>query len=82
MTAFSRQNINHEMSLFQTLTPFSLYFDPHDSFFLSCEAIMLNFIFLKYLYNMHKTLFGGGYLICNIKFTISVSYTMTVEKKI
>ena len=40
-----------------------------------------SFIFLPYLYNMHKTLYGGSYLICNIKVTISVRYTMTADKK-
>ena len=30
---------------------------------------------------MHKTLLGGGYLICNIKFTIFVDCTMIADKK-
>ena len=33
-----------------------------------------NFFSLQYLYNMHKALFGGGYVICNIKFTCTLYY--------
>ena len=54
---------------------------------LSCEAIILKlenaatFFFLQNHYNMHKTLFRGGYLICNIKVTIFVGCTMIADKK-
>ena len=37
--------------------------------------------FLQNYYNMHKTLLGGGYLICNIKATIFVDCTMIADKK-
>ena len=36
---------------------------------------------LQYLYNMHKTLFGGGYVICNIKVTISEGCSVIADKK-
>ena len=36
---------------------------------------------LQYLYNMHKTLFFGGYLLCNIKDTIFVRCTIIADKK-
>ena len=36
--------------------------------------------FLQYLYNMHKPLFSGGYLICNIRVTIFVHCTMIGDK--
>ena len=54
---------------------------------LSCEAIIFKpenaatFFFLQNYYNMHKTLLGGGYLICNIKVTIFLDCTMIADKK-
>ena len=38
------------------------------------------FLFLQYLYNMHKALFGGFYLRCNIRVTIFVRCTMIRNK--
>ena len=40
MNAIFKETINHEKSLIQTLTPFSLYFDQQDTLF-SCGAINL-----------------------------------------
>ena len=38
------------------------------------------FFFLENLYNMHKTLFSGVYLICNIKVTICLRCTVIADK--
>ena len=87
MTAFSKQTINHEKSLFQPWL-LALCILISKVLCLSREAIMLKlengatfFFFLQYLYNMHKTLFGWGYLICNIKVTIFVRCTPIADKK-
>ena len=87
MTAFSKQTINHDKSLFQpSLDPFSLLLISK-LLCLSCGGIILKlenaatFFSLQYLYNMQKTSFSGGYVICNIKATIFVCCTMINDKK-
>ena len=35
---------------------------------------------LENLYNIHKTLFSGVYLICSVKVTICVRCTVNIDK--
>ena len=65
MTVFSKQTINNEKSLFQTLTPFSFVISFCCKIFIVCTS----------------TLFAAGYLTCHIKVTRFVDCTMIADKK-